>query len=138
MNQTCLICDCEFESMSEVLNHIEKLHLNIILKPTVNCNNEKIDNMEEEDFKIDIEENFIETSWESNFTKSQGQLGTIKAENTDYTSATDSIKIETSEEIISNRQIKDKNLPEFKQEITQDLDEIEVFAIRLSILVTSQ
>ena len=87
MNQTCLICDCEFESMAVVLNHIEKLHLSIILKPTVNSNHEKIGNMKEEDFKIDIEENFIENSWESNFTKSQGQLETIKAENIDYTSA---------------------------------------------------
>ena len=32
----------------------------------------------------------------------------------------------TCEEMISNGQIKFKNLPEFKPEITQDLDEIEV------------
>ena len=86
MNQTCLICDCEFESMAVVLNHIENLHLSIILKPTVNSNHEKIGNMKEEDFKIDIEENFIETSWENNFTKSLGHFETIKAENIDYTS----------------------------------------------------
>ena len=35
-NQTCLICDSEFESTSETTKHIEDKHLDIVLKPAKN------------------------------------------------------------------------------------------------------
>ena len=45
INQTCLVCDCVFQTTPEVLNHVEDHHLNIILKPknSENSNSSNVD-----------------------------------------------------------------------------------------------